>query len=137
MIPINAELGGILATHRAWLVERFGKPVPSDPTRNACVRVHSARPDGSDEPGNAGTLFPHSHGSKAATLDVSDLTPEQVLEEMRILRETKAKLEANRACKLLQREIQAAPGSVEEVKESGAEVEVPVDRSASPPNWFC
>jgi integrase len=47
MIPINDELGGILATHRAWFVERFGepaashnlfpwgKPVPSDPTRHA------------------------------------------------------------------------------------------------------
>ena len=46
-IPINDELGGILATHRAWFAERFGepeanhhlfpwgKPVPSDPTRHA------------------------------------------------------------------------------------------------------
>ena len=47
IIPINDELAGILATHRAWFVERFGepgaghhvfpwgKPVPSDPTRHA------------------------------------------------------------------------------------------------------
>jgi integrase len=47
MIPINDELGGILATHRAWFVKHFGepaaghhlfpwgKPVPSDPTRHA------------------------------------------------------------------------------------------------------
>lgn len=46
-IPINDELGGILATHRAWFGERFGepdadhhlfpfgKPVPSDPSRHA------------------------------------------------------------------------------------------------------
>jgi integrase len=46
-IPINDELASILATHRAWFVERFGepkpsqylfpwgKPVPSDPTRHA------------------------------------------------------------------------------------------------------
>jgi integrase len=46
VIPINDELAGILATHRAWFVERFGepeaeqylfpwgKPVPSDPARH-------------------------------------------------------------------------------------------------------
>ena len=46
-IPINDDLASILATHRAWFVERFGepkpthhlfpwgKPVPSDPTRHA------------------------------------------------------------------------------------------------------
>ena len=47
MIPINDELGGVLAAHRAWFVEEFGepepnhhlfpwgKPVPSDPSRHA------------------------------------------------------------------------------------------------------
>ena len=47
MIPINDELGAILASHRAWFVERFGepesghhlfpwgKPIPSDPARHA------------------------------------------------------------------------------------------------------
>ena len=47
IIPINDELGSILATHRAWFVEEFGeplpdhhlfpwgKPVPSDPLRHA------------------------------------------------------------------------------------------------------
>jgi integrase len=47
IIPINDELGSILATHRAWFVEEFsepqpahhlfpwGKPVPSDPARHA------------------------------------------------------------------------------------------------------
>jgi len=47
MIPINQELGSVLATHRTWFVEHFGepelnhhlfpwgKPVPSDPTRYA------------------------------------------------------------------------------------------------------
>jgi integrase len=47
VIPINADLGPILDTHRAWFVEKFGepkpehylfpwgKPVPSDPTRHA------------------------------------------------------------------------------------------------------
>ena len=46
-IPINDDLASILATHRAWFVERFGepkphhhlfpwgKPVPSDPERHA------------------------------------------------------------------------------------------------------
>ena len=47
VIPTNDELGGILATHRGWFIDRFGepepdhhlfpwgKPVPSDPTRHA------------------------------------------------------------------------------------------------------
>lgn len=47
MIPINDELGKVLATHRVWFVKHFGepqadhylfpwgKPVPSDPTRHA------------------------------------------------------------------------------------------------------
>lgn len=47
IIPINDELGGVLAAHRLWFVEHFGepesghhlfpwgKPVPSDPTRHA------------------------------------------------------------------------------------------------------
>lgn len=47
VIPINDELGSILAAHRAWFVEEFGepkpdyhlfpwgKPVPSDPARHA------------------------------------------------------------------------------------------------------
>jgi integrase len=47
VIPINDELGGILASHRRWYVERFGKPeaghhlfpwgkpVPMDPARHA------------------------------------------------------------------------------------------------------
>jgi integrase len=47
VIPINDDLAPILASHRAWFVEKFGeprpehylfpwgKPVPSDPTRHA------------------------------------------------------------------------------------------------------
>jgi integrase len=47
VIPFEDELGSILASHRAWFVEKFGepkpehylfpwgKPVPSDPTRHA------------------------------------------------------------------------------------------------------
>jgi len=47
MIPINDELGCVLAAHRGWFVERFGepeadhhlfpwvKPVPCDPTHHA------------------------------------------------------------------------------------------------------
>ena len=47
MIPINEDLGSILARHRAWFVDHFGeprteqhlfpwgKPVPSDPSRHA------------------------------------------------------------------------------------------------------
>jgi hypothetical protein len=47
-----------------------------------------------------------------ATVDVSDLTDEQLFEEQRILREARERLEANRAGKPIQKEIQAAPGSV-------------------------
>jgi integrase len=47
VIPINSDLGAVLASHRAWFIEHFrepepgdhlfpwGKPVPSDPTRHA------------------------------------------------------------------------------------------------------
>jgi integrase len=47
MIPVNDDLGSILASHRAWFVDHFGaplpeqflfpwgKPVPSDPARHA------------------------------------------------------------------------------------------------------
>lgn len=47
VIPINDDLGSILATHRAWFLKEFGepapdhhlfpwgKPVPSDPARHA------------------------------------------------------------------------------------------------------
>ena len=47
VIPINDELGGILAAHRRWFVDHFGepdpayhlfpwgKPLPSDPERHA------------------------------------------------------------------------------------------------------
>jgi hypothetical protein len=53
-----------------------------------------------------------------ATVDVSDLTDEQLFEEQRILREAREKLDANRAGKPQPQQIEAPAGSVEQVDES-------------------
>lgn len=67
--------------------------------------------------------------------DLSHLTDEQLEEEVRILRETQEKLDALHAGKPIPRMIEAALNSAitGSVEESGAEVEVAVDRSASSP----
>ena len=56
--------------------------------------------------------------------DLSHLTDEQLAEEVRILRETKAKLDALHAGQPLPKFLDAAPGSVQ----SGPEIEADAER---------
>jgi hypothetical protein len=69
-----------------------------------------------------------------ATVDVSDLTPDQVLAEQRVLRRAREEIEAIRQGKEPVAMIEAAPGSVEEVQrdEPGCVMEPPQGQDSIP-----